>query len=440
MQNLQLLCAAGRRGTAVSEVDSLMLARLRGIAGAMMVLSRETTTGEARDRRVRPRYLLWPGTIAKIIGLLTLLAAGLIVHGLPWSHWDGFYELALGFAAAVFAAVVVGRGLRHAFIVVASVVLCLVVAEAYALVVSAPAIEIRTPGFSLPHPILGWGPGHPGVFHDRSLDGKTGSVIYDVDYTIDQFRNRQVISAPTGTSVAFFGDSMTFGQGVPDAETLPQAFADATGYRLHVLNLAFPGYGPQQFLRALETDMFRDLLTEPHLFVFLTAPWHAERSACMSNFVLRAPRYVMVEGRPAHKDKCIDHWPMRLRSWLTRFAIYSVFFEPVFGGGAGPADMDLYVAVLIRAGQLARERYGVPTLILYQPYDAYVRRAGLTDQQIVQRLRDGGLLVINAGLDPNDFPGQHLKIPGDGHPTGVANRAWAVLVRDALAALAARAH
>ena len=310
----------------------------------------------------------------------------------------------------------------------------------WALVVSAPAIEIRTPGFSLPHPVLGWGPGHPGVFHDRSLDGKTGSVIYDVDYTIDQFRNRQVISAPTGTSVAFFGDSMTFGQGVPDAETLPQAFADATGYRLHVLNLAFPGYGPQQFLRALETDMFRDLLTEPHLFVFLTAPWHAERSACMSNFVLRAPRYVMVEGRPAHKDKCIDHWPMRLRSWLTRFAIYSVFFEPVFGGGAGPADMDLYVAVLIRAGQLARERYGVPTLILYQPYDAYVRRAGLTDQQIVQRLRDGGLLVINAGLDPNDFPGQHLKIPGDGHPTGVANRAWAVLVRDALAALAARTH
>jgi hypothetical protein len=85
------------------------------------------------------------------------------------------YELALGFAAAVFAAVVVGRRLRHAFIVVASVVLCLAVAEAYALVVSAPAIEIRTPGFSLPHPVLGWGPGHPGAFHDRSLDGKTGA-------------------------------------------------------------------------------------------------------------------------------------------------------------------------------------------------------------------------------------------------------------------------
>jgi hypothetical protein len=40
----------------------------------------------------------------------------------------------------------------------------------------------------------------------------------------------------------------------------------------------------------------------------------------------------------------------------------------------------------------------------------------------------------------SDFPGQNLKIPGDGHSTGVANRAWAVLVRDARAALAARAH
>jgi hypothetical protein len=346
--------------------------------------------------------------------------------------------LALVFAAAVFAAVVV-RPLRHAFIVVASVVLCLAVAEAYALVVSAPAIEIRTPGYSLPDPVLGWRPGQPGVFHHRSLDGKTGGVIYEVDYTIDEYRNRRVISAPTGTSVAFFGDSMTFGQGVPDAETLPQAFADATGDQLRVLNLAFPGYGPQQFLRALETDMFRDLLTEPRLFVFLTAPWHAERSACTSNFVLRAPRYVMVEGRPVYKGKCLDHWPVWLQYWLTRTATYSVFFEPVFGG-AGPADMDLYVAILIRAGQLARERYGVPTLILYQPYDAYVRRAGFTDQQIMQRLHDGGLLVIDARLDPNDFPGQNLRIPGDGHPTGVANRAWAVLVRDALAGLAAQAH
>ena len=42
----------------------------------------------------------------------------------------------------------------------------------------------------------------------------------------------------------------------------------------------------------------------------------------------------------------------------------SVFFKPAFGG-ANAADMDLFVAILIRAGQLVREKYGVPALILY---------------------------------------------------------------------------
>jgi len=282
--------------------------------------------------------------------------------------------------------------------------------------------------------IVGWGPGQPGVYRARKLDGRSGSVIYDVGYTIDADRNRQVISVPTGPTVAFFGDSMTFGQGLPDADTLPQAFADATGYRWRVLNLAFPGYGPQQFLRALETDIFRDLLTEPRLFVFLTAPWHAERSSCLSDFVTDGPRYVMVDGMPRYEGTCRGHWPVRLRRLWTRTAMYGVFFEPVFGA-ARPVDIDLFVGILVRAGQLAREKYGVPTLILYWPDEAYARRAGVTDAQIMGRLREGGLVVIDALLDPRDFPGQELQIPGDGHPTGVANRARALLVRDALAGL-----
>ncbi len=374
------------------------------------------------------------GTIVKIIALFALVGAGVYLRGSPWSPWNRFHELSLGVAVAVYLAAVAGGRLRNAFIVIASVGFGLIVAEAYALVVSAPAIETSTPGYSVLRSIVGWGPGQPGVYRDRKVKGRSGSVIYDVGYTIDAHRNRQVISAPTGLTVAFFGDSMTFGQGVPDADTLPQAFADATGHRWRVLNLAFPGYGPQQFLRALETDMFRDLLTEPRLFVFLTAPWHAERSSCLSSFVADGPRYVMVAGMPRYEGTCGDHWPVRLRRLWTRTAMSSVFFEPAFGG-ARPADIDLFVAVLVRAGQLAREKYGVATLVLYSPDEAYASRAGVTDAQITGRLREGGLVVIDAGLDPRNFPGQELQIPGDGHPTAVANRARALLVRDALAGL-----
>lgn len=394
----------------------------------------ESSTGRAHDRHLLPRHMPSRGTIVKIIALFALLSAGVHLRGSPWSPWNRFHELSLGVAVAVYVAAVVGGRLRDAFIVVASVGLCLTVAEAYALVVSAPATETSAPGYSVLRSIVGWGPGQPGVYRARKLDGRSGGVIYDVGYTIDADHNRRVISAPMGPTVAFFGDSMTFGQGVPDADTLPQAFADATGHRWRVLNLAFPGYGPQQFLRALETDIFRDLLTEPRLFVFLTAPWHAERSSCLSDFVADGPRYVMVDGMPRYEGTCRGHWPVRLRRLWTRTAMYSVFFEPAFGG-ARPVDIDLFVDILVRAGQLAREKYGVPTLILYWPDEAYARRAGVTDAQIMGRLREGGLVIIDARLDPKDFPGQELQIPGDGHPTGIANRARALLVRDALAGL-----
>lgn len=396
--------------------------------------SRQNLAGAAHIGFWRRRQ--WPSraAVGKTVGFLGLCAAAVYLRVSPWSPRDRFHEFALSLAAAIFAAVALRGRLRNVAVVVASICLCLAAAEFYALVVSPPAIETTTPGFSAPRADLGWGPAHPGVFHDRKIDPKTGSVIYDVDYTIDAHRDRRVISASAGPTVAFFGDSMTFGQGLPDADTLPQAFADATGRRLRVVDLAVPGYGPQQFLRALETDTGRDLLTEPRLFVFLTAPWHAERSACTSTFVPSAPRYVMIGGRPTYEGACIDHWPVRLRYLLTRSAMYRMLLEPAFGG-AGPADMDLYIAILIRAGQLARERYGVATLILYRPYDEYVRRAGFTDEQIMRRLREGGLLVVDAGLDPKEFPGQDLKIPGDGHPTGITNRAWAALVHDALAGL-----
>src|SRR5260370_37551810 len=108
--------------------------------------------------------------------------------------------------------------------------------------------------------------------------------------------------------------------------------------------------------------------------------------------------------------------------------MYRVYLQPVLLG-ARPAGLELYIAILIRAGQLAREKYGVPTIILYLPDDGYLRGSGYTDQQIMQRLRDGGLIVIDGGIDQGAFPNQPLIIPGDGHPTGLANRLRADLVR-----------
>ena len=399
----------------------------------------DISEGNKKVWRSRLSYQPSRAAAARLGCIFVLGAAALYLIVSRSTQWDRFFELALGFAIAVYVTAVANGRLRSAVLTIASLLFCLAAAEFYALRQSAPAIDITTPGFSGTRPNVGWGPQHAGVFHQKKLDARTGSVIYDATYTIDENLNRQVISAATGPTIAFFGDSMTFGQGVDDADTMPQAFADATGRQYRVLNFAIPGYGPQQFLRALETDMYRDLLSGSRLFVMFTAPWHAERTNCAEGFMWHAPRYVLSRGALTYEGRCKDHWTEHVRQLWTRTAMDRVFLRPAFGG-PDAADMDLFVTILIRAGQLAREKYGVPTLILYLPGGDYARQAGTTDEQIVQRLRDAGLLVVDANLDPKDFPGQNLEIPGDGHPRGVANRARALMVRDVVAGLLPEAH
>jgi hypothetical protein len=315
--------------------------------------------------------------------------------------------------------------IRNTALVGASVMLFLTVAETYALVVYNPSVLIQTAGFTRLDPVLGWGP-RPGIGHQTKYDLKTGTIVADADYTIEPRGIRKTISAPSGPTVAFFGDSMTFGQWLPDSETMPQLFADLTGRRMHVLNLAVSSYGPQQFLRALETDLFKDILGKPQLFVYMTSQWHAERTSCKLGFVMLAPRYKLVDGRPQFQGPCLG----LIYGLLARTAIYKAFVEPAVAR-VGPGDLDLYIAILTRAGEIAREKYGVPTVILYLPDPAYARQSGWSDDQIMQRLRDGGLKVIDVTLNPSDFPGQQLEIPGDGHPTGVANLARAKMLYNA---------
>lgn len=364
------------------------------------------------------------------IAVPVVILAGFWANSRAYSdNWQGFKYFALSVAVAIYIAVIARRPFREMAIVTASVLFGMSALEAFAIIREDRPIDSLSAGYSVSQPILGWGPEHPGVFHQTKLAAKTRQTIFDVDYTIDGHRTRNVVSADGGPTVAFFGDSMTFGTGLPDSGTLPQLFADAYGRTIRVLNLAFPGYGPQQFLRALQTDIYDDILRQDlRLVVYQTAPWHAERSSCMSGFMLRAPRYEMVDGRPSFQGTCYGRLSTVLKQLIANTSLYRVFFEPL--QSLGHDDIDLYIAIIARAAQLAREKYGAPTLVLYLPAgEGYLKRSAYTDDQIMQRMRDAGLAVVEAGLDPAHFPGQPLTIPGDGHPTAVANAARAAMVK-----------
>ena len=378
------------------------------------------------------------GRVARIVIPLLILAGAIALYHSAASYWTRFYGLSLALAFVAYLAAI-GRGrMRDIAVIAASILIGLAAVEAYCVLHFRTSIDTNTAGYSVYNPVLGWGPGHPGAYHHVKTDLKTGRVVLDVEYTIDAHLTRTVDSPADAPTVAIGGGSDVFGTGVPDSATLPQAFADATGRRFHVVNLAFSGYGPQQFLRTLETGLHDDIMTRPRVFVFAAAPELAERSACNRGYTLHGPRYQIVDGQATYTGTCGECFPLPLRWLFMATSLFDIIAAPL-DDQTVRQKLDLYIAILIRAGQLAREKYSAQMAVFYLDGTGYPEGGGLTDDEVIARLRAGGLIVIKARLDPAAFPGQELWISGDGHPSPLAHRARAALLAQGLGSLLAPA-
>ena len=244
---------------------------------------------------------------------------------------------------------------------------------------------------------------------------------------------RETHSAGTGPTIVFFGDSFTFGVGLNDADTLPQVFADLLGRKQRVLNLGVPAYGPQQFLAELQTGRFDHVIgAQPRLFIFMTAPWHAERTACKAIWERSsAPRYELENNQIMFKGECNKGQILRVRDWLETVAFYRLFIKPYLQK-ATHEDVELYIRILLASVSLAKEKYGVATLIPYIQSVGYLEGTGFTDDEIVQSLRDGGATVVDVSLAKEEAAAAKLSIEGDGHPTPLANRLRAPIIKDCI--------
>ena len=378
-----------------------------------------------------------------IFVLVPLIICGLavLVTVIPYTKYTrGFYQLLVFALIADLAAGFTGVW-RNVGTVIATTVFGLAVLE-LACAATEPDQAYYPRKFSTSQPILGWGPATPGVYHSFRR-GKGRTLIYSVDYTIDDHLLRPTQSASAGPTVAFFGDSFIFGQGLPESETLPQIYADLTGRKVHVLNFGFPGYGPQQFLRAIETGLFNPLLTDTKLFVYETAAWHIERASCRAGFMARAPRYEMHNGIPIFTGACAQGLKRVFNDIIASGALYQRFILPMLNGVTAD-DVEIYIAEFARAAQLVKQKYGARLVILYlaggQAFPnladgaTYLAKSGFTDVKIEARLREAGVDVIDAKVSPQSIPADaSLAIPGDGHPSAAANRARAEMLKDYLA-------
>jgi hypothetical protein len=365
--------------------------------------------------------------LAAIPVLLALIGWMEARHPVPAFRLFTFFFVFLVFADL--ASLLLGKG-RNGLVILASLAFGLSIIETTATILENKVSLVATNGLFVRQPIIGWGPEHAGRFHAEKTDPKSGVPIYKANYTIDSNLLRETRSAETGPTIVFFGDSFTFGEGLSDAATLPQVFADLLGRNQRVLNLGFSGYGPQQFLAELQTGRFDEVIgAQPRLFIFMTSAGHAERTACKPIWVRFGPRYALENGQVEWKGPCYDGLSLRMREWLENTASYRLFIEPYLQK-VTHEDVELYIRILLTAVNLAKEKYGVVTLIPYIPDVGYLKGTGFGDDEIVQRLRDGGAMVVDVSLVEDESNAAKLTIEGDGHPTPLANRLRASIIKD----------
>jgi hypothetical protein len=341
----------------------------------------------------------------------------------------------IGLWAGVVASQLRG-GWRDAMTAVAALSVALSIAE-FALTLAAP---IRNPPaqysvhFVTGHPVLGFAP-LPSKIVKAVRHDTAGRTIFDITYTTDEHGLRRTVSNPDAPTVAFFFDSGMFGEGLDDSATLPQQFADLTPGKYHVVNLGFIGYGPQTMLRTLETGFRDDLLVPaPAFFVMQTGLWHADQVACRADFSWQTPRYMLIGGKPVYRGFCAGPWERWALYRLEQSHLYERLVRPWLIDRR--ADIELYLSVLNEAVAIARQRYGVPTIILYlRTGDSKAAEIGFSDDQVIDRLREGGAIVVDVGAAEQGET--DLTIFGDGHPTAKTNRLRAALLRDTIAKIEA---
>jgi hypothetical protein len=138
---------------------------------------------------------------------------------------------------------------------------------------------------------------------------------------------------------------------------------------------------------------------------------------------------VLENGKPVPKGTCYAGVRLWAREWLENAASYRLFVEPYLQK-ATHEDVELYLRILLAAVNLAKEKYGVATLVPYLANRVYLQGTGFSDDEIVQRLRDGGANVVDASLLKEEASGAIITIKGDGHPTPLANHLRASLLED----------
>lgn len=294
-------------------------------------------------------------------------------------------------------------------------------------------------GFFVADEVLGYKPPSGHTLSQRTSVHEES--LYQVNYTINADGLR--ITAPADTDMSshkpclvFFGDSFTFGEGMPDKHTMPYQVWKKLGGQLRTVNFGFLGYGPHQMLAAVQNGHLESQgHCPPSHVVYQAIPTHVSRAAGLEPWDFHGPRYILNAdggvGQDGHfndvpRTALLDRlrtlhgqFPAQVKMILEQSALYRLLLRshrPV-----DAQDVALFGGIVGEARQLIEKTYpGARFHVLFWDYD--------DDQQVVeqvqQELAHRGLEISAiSGILPN-FPAARARYeisPYDRHPNAMAH-------------------
>jgi hypothetical protein len=220
-------------------------------------------------------------------------------------------------------------------------------------------------GFTHTDDVLGYAPARNSRVTARKYHGS--ELVYDVVYTVGPDGLRIMPKQPDGPGlgcILFFGDSITFGEGVNDVDPFPYRVAIKTGGAFEIHNLAFSGYGPHQMLAALQSGMVsRTVPCSATHVIYLAIPQHSARVAGLTTWGRHAPRFELTTGgrviRNGNFDDPLTVAAIRLPRWLQKSLDRSFTWQRFFGNARGvtAADVRLFTAIMQESAITLRKLY-----------------------------------------------------------------------------------
>lgn len=269
---------------------------------------------------------------------------------------------------------------------------------------------------------LGYAP-LPGVSRrETRFDG--GRLSYAATYQIGPDALRIVPgSAPRQHAALLFGCSMMFGVGANDDQTLA-AYLQHLSPGVRSINFAFPGYGPHQMLRLLQTGREARGLADatPAIGVYLSIPDHIRRAAGETSWDSHGPHF-----EAGSRGDAVYRGPFRETTGGRRFterffaafqksAIVAQILDARSNRPPSMRDQARFIAIVATAKDTFERRYHAPFVVVtFWP-------TAPEDEAIRSMLAHRGVASIPIAAFVPDIhdPDRHYQY-ADGHFTPRAN-------------------